>query len=1685
MRKLHVYTCIVLAIALVAAGAYADPTSPVTVVDQGSPNPVASGQQLTYTITIQNTAGSKITNVVLSDQLNGVGGIGVPPQLLITSSRGSCSQTTTLVTCNAGTIEGGGVWVVTIAGVVTAPNGTSINNTASVTGTHTAQNFNTTVTTTNTVQGGTGGGPLPDLTVTKNGPSAVAVNSPMTYTLVVNNQGTANATGIKVMDTLPAGLTGITASGTSLFVCSVAGLTVTCTGGQVNAGANATITINATSPSATGSITNTAVVDPDNTIPESNEQNNTSAIVNTSVTSAPPPPALAIQLTDNPDPVVPGAVLTYQILVTNTSTGRADDVNIVDGTQGLNASTLSFSNLTVTNGQLGTKGGCTISAPQVKCYVRSLNPGGTIAVTVAGTVIASIGSTLIDTCNVTGNISNAGTSNNATVKTTVMPAVDLTITKADWPDPVCAASWPGSGAPLPAVCRGGLTYTLVVGNTGIQDASNVLVRDPLPAGVVFDNCVVPAGSTCGVDANNVFTANLSTVAHQSTVTVTIVCAAPAQTGTITNTATVDPNNAIFEGDETNNTATQTTTVITGIDLTIAKFDSGPNDPAGFDPIATSGTETYVILVNNLGTQDASNIRVRDTLPSNTVFRDVQSDHGFTCGFANGIVECIGGAIKGTNSNNYVPGTGNNGNPPDTAKITIRIFAQPFAGVMHNEVRVDPLNEIAEADETNNIATQDTVVDSFVTGHGAFNQLTIAKTQTSPDKTNTARNAKVTWLIKVGNTGTDTAVGVTVRDYLMAGARYIEATGTNKFNCNQIGGSTGYIDCVGGEIASGAMATITLTAFAPDTPGTYQNQAVADPDNKIPEGDELDNQAFETTVVKNGGLGAFYELSLTNTQTSPDKTNTARNAVVTYSLVVTNSGTDTPNGVTVQDTLPAGSRFISANAPASTQFQCSNAGVVVTCVNGVVAGGGGTATITITAFAPDTPGTYTNNGIVDPMNTIPEGDETNNQAQETTVVANGGLGAFNDLTIAMTGTANTTPGGQITYNITVGNTGSNDALNVAVRDVLPAGETFVSAIDAGGSGGAAFTCSNSSGTVNCIGATIPAGGSRNITIVATAPQQNITLTNEAIADPDNLVPEGNEFNNTATAPTVVAAALNLTIEADGPTSASQSDTTDYTITVHNNTVTAPGQDAIGVVMFDTLPIGLIPLSADTGSGNNWTCTVDQNPINFARCQGDLPAGGQVKITIHVFITAQDGTTLDNNACVDPDNKIVESNENDNCAEQHTFTTGPDKKRPDLFVNKSVDNLSPTPGATLTYHINVQNNGTAKAASPVVVSDTLLTSKVDYLNATSTPSWNCTFASPTVTCQDSGGGLDVGGSVDLTIQVKIKDTATGTIPNTAAVPAASPDPSCGSDCDVETKLGNNSSTVTSTIGSSGIDLYVASIVDAPDPVAPGGTLKYTIVAGNAGTAAVPGAHIDVALPVSGTIVTGKSASNGFTCDGPDGAMHLDCHGDFAAGGTTTITIDQQVLTAPPPPATLTVVATADPTNAIAESDEGNNSQTAVTSVTGSGCVSCVDLVASLLTIDPEPIGTGGGSGPATITFVVANVGDTATSAFDKNASTPNALLSLEWTADTDVPFVAPTSSDPTTFPCKIDTPLFGPTNSVHASCTGNLGPNSVMKVTVSGVVTGSSLTVTGVADPSHKQTEANESNNQLVQTAVINP
>jgi uncharacterized repeat protein (TIGR01451 family) len=127
------------------------PTADLSLSKGGSPNPVVSGSNLTYTLTVNNGGPDSASAVALSDPL--------PPQTTLFSppspSQGTCTGpavgTNGTVHCDLGPIASGGFATVTIVVRVNAPAGGTVTNTASVssaTSDPNSSNNSTSVTTT-------------------------------------------------------------------------------------------------------------------------------------------------------------------------------------------------------------------------------------------------------------------------------------------------------------------------------------------------------------------------------------------------------------------------------------------------------------------------------------------------------------------------------------------------------------------------------------------------------------------------------------------------------------------------------------------------------------------------------------------------------------------------------------------------------------------------------------------------------------------------------------------------------------------------------------------------------------------------------------------------------------------------------------------------------------------------------------------------------------------------------------------------------------------------------------------------------------------------------------------------------------------------------------------------------------------------------------------------------------------------------------------------------------------------------------------------------------------------------------------------------------------------------------------------------------------------------------------------
>jgi len=149
--------------------------------------------------------------------------------------------------------------------------------------------------------------------------------------------------------------------------------------------------------------------------------------------------------------------------------------------------------------------------------------------------------------------------------------------------------------------------------------------------------------------------------------------------------------------------------------------------------------------------------------------------------------------------------------------------------------------------------------------------------------------------------------------------------------------------------------------------------------------------------------------------------------IVYTVTVTNNSATAATGVSVADTTPANSSFVSNTGACTGAYPCSIGALA----------GGASATITSTyAIAPAFTGSYSNTATV--SSTTFDLTPGNNSATSTATVS-----ATADVSILKTGPATIAPNANMTYTITVGSTGPSAAAGTTVTDVLPANVTFVS------------------------------------------------------------------------------------------------------------------------------------------------------------------------------------------------------------------------------------------------------------------------------------------------------------------------------------------------------------------------------------------------------------------------------------------------------------------------------------------------------------------------------------------------------------------------------------------------------------------------------------------------------------------
>ncbi|MFZ9668322.1 MAG: hypothetical protein ACO3CR_00515, partial [Solirubrobacterales bacterium] len=301
--------------------------------------------------------------------------------------------------------------------------------------------------------------PTADLQLDKTvSPATVATGGRVLFTLVVRNNGPFTATGVDLDDTLPAGLTGVSATPSQGSCPTISTATVSCSLGSIPSGGSATVEISAEVSTNDTTLTNDAEVV--GTQPDPYPGNNEADVSFEVAKSA----NVTIEKSAGPNPTA-GEAFTYTLAATNQGPSPASNA-VVNETIPELFSPTSISAPGFTCGPLPSAGG------ELSCaWQGNLAVGQTATVTINGILSPdSAGVPVINTATVSSAEGRSDPEGGGSSTTVVpVPFADLSVGKVASKDEV----EPGDS----------FKYTLTVDNRGPVAADPVKVVDTLGNGL--------------------------------------------------------------------------------------------------------------------------------------------------------------------------------------------------------------------------------------------------------------------------------------------------------------------------------------------------------------------------------------------------------------------------------------------------------------------------------------------------------------------------------------------------------------------------------------------------------------------------------------------------------------------------------------------------------------------------------------------------------------------------------------------------------------------------------------------------------------------------------------------------------------------------------------------------------------------------------------------------------------------------------------------------------------------------------------------------------------------------------------------------------------------------------------------------------------------------------------------------
>ncbi len=682
---------------------------------------------------------------------------------------------------------------------------------------------------------------------------------------------------------------------------------------------------------------------------------------------------------------------------------------------------------------------------------------------------------------------------------------------------------------------------------------------------------------------------------------------------------------------------------------------------------------------------------------------------------------------------------------------------------------------------------------------------------------------ITYALTVFNSGPYTAVQTTVTDTMpfqvdTLAATYAVSDVTG--SCSFVALSTGdRVYCDLGDVPVGVSGRIVITGRV---------------DANTPLATDLTNSAQFTTISPDGDVSNNSKTFETEVETAADVAVAKRGpltatagSLISYTIVLTNSGPSVARDVDLKDLLPPGLSYVDGS---STQGSCVSA---ICQLGDVAVGDAITMVVTATVNSDAT-------GIA--LNTARYfGDTRDPNAANDSATVSTTIGQQSRLLIAKTDLADPVyAGDRYFYEIVITNTGPSQANNLIFTDTLPSQVTYA---------GASPECTAANGasdTVTCALGTLDAGETRDLLIHVTLSDTVISGTigtNVVVLTTTTPVADDSVLSATATTTYLQQSGEPTDLILDKATSVATlnagNGVVTYTLTVTN----AGPAPASAVQVVDALPPEFDFVSAVTSR--------DQS---VALCNGGIVCDlGMLAVDETVAITvvatvpaAVDAGTYTNTAHVSSPAQELDRRNNTSSATVEIDAPAT------LIIAQSAAPSPATPGEELAYTIIVTNSGPALARG-VTVSNTL---PAGYnLDTVLSTRGSCTVNGNLLSC--TLGDLAVDDPVTIALNGTLAAdgfiaTGTGATPVVTVTQAIT---------NRVTAVATNT-TVTATAQISTplqprADLFVS--VDGPVNAAPGDTIRYTVTVENLGPSAAPHLYLTDTLPSDVTFVALAAPAN----------------------------------------------------------------------------------------------------------------------------------------------------------------------------------------------------------------------------------